>query len=336
MQVERNANSANCVQTDTDLASLIKSLEEKCKSCKPLSAITCVSDCKTWRLKHQIRVLHERIQKPDFLEHLLNTLKNRRRLQILKMTNRQHRSITQLQEKLKSLGHSHSQQTILEEYMTPMIEVGLVQQSQNLYTTTLLGSKVNDLVAGFQDLEEILPSHSECYEETVLEGLLEAPRTHEEARRIIPTNSVARVLSRLAKADLIQAGKEKNYVFFFKTKRDYHLSSLSETEKRVYDDIPEDGISAKKLSKKANISLRRTYKYLRKLKGKKLVFERIKPLRYSLTERGRKMAEMLRALRKLSAETQIATSQFLQNDNNGHHQMETVTDLAENNKHLAA
>lgn len=334
MQIEQNGSSASCMESETNLGSLIKSLEEKCRNCKPVSAIICVSDCKTWRLKNQIRMMHERIQRPDFLEHLLNTLKNQRRLQLLEMVSKHRRSITQLQDELKSLGHSHSQQTIVEEYITPMIEVGLVQEGQNPYTVTLLGSRVNNLVMDFHDLEQALPAHSECYEETTLDALLERPRTHEETRKIIPTTSVPRVLSRLHKADLIQASEEKNYVFFFKTKRDSRLSTLSATESKVYESIPEDGISAKKLSENAHITLRRTYKYLRKLKGKKLVFERKKPLQYSLTEKGRKVAEMLKALRKLSTETQIATSQFLQDEDKNTRE-EPISGTLKNNNSLA-
>ena len=50
---------------------------------------------------------------------------------------------------------------------------------------------------------------------------------------------------------------------------------------------------------------------MRKLKGKKLVFERRKPLTYSLTDRGVKVASMLKNLRNLIAETQDATKRFL-------------------------
>lgn len=314
MQVEPQVRAASFAENQISLGLLIKSLEEKCRNCKPLSAIVCLSDCKTWRLKNQLRMIHARIQRPDFVEQLLNTLKNERRLQLLDIISRQHRSIAQLQEGLRSLGHCHSQQTIIEEYVAPLIEVGLIQDEHNPYAITLLGSRVEDLVKDFQDLEQTLPAHSECYEEEVLGELLERPRTHEEIRNIIPTKSAPRVLSRLNKTRLVQTDKEKNYIFFFKTKRDSRLSKLSETEDKVYSSIPEDGIPSNKLSEKSHISLRRTYKYLRKLKGKKLVFARKKPLRYSLTSEGMRLAEMLKALRKLAAETRAATDQFLRDE----------------------
>lgn len=311
MQIEEHTTSASWAESQTNLGQLIKNLEQKCKNCKPVSPVICVSDCKTWRLKNQIRKLHERMRGPDFLERLLNTLKNERRLQLLDMIAKQHHSLPQLQIELRSQGYVHSQQTIIEEYIAPMVEVGLVQEDQNPYATTFLGSMVNDLVRDFRQLEQALPAHSECYEEAVLGTLLEGPKTYEKIKNVIPTKSAPRVVSRLQKTGLLQTPKEKDYIFFFRTKRDSNQSRQLQSEKKVYDSIPEDGISAKKLACAAKISLRRTYKYLRKLKGKKLVFVRKKPLSYSLTDKGAKLAEILKSLRKLSAETRTVTEQFL-------------------------
>jgi predicted transcriptional regulator len=255
--------------------------------------------------------MYEKTSKPDFTENLLNTLKNQRRLQILDIISRQSYSISKIQEKMSSLGYKHSQQTIMEEYITPLIEAGLIAQGQNPYNLTLFGCRVNDLVRDFPDLEKILPPHSECYEERALDSLLDRPRTYEDMRKVIPVKSVGRVLSRLQKSTLVQTSKEKNYIFFFRTRRNAFLERLSPTEDRVYQDIPDEGIYAGKLSNRSGISLRRTYKYVRKLKGKKLVFERRKPLTCSLTDRGVRVASMLKNLRNLITETQDATKRFL-------------------------
>ncbi len=142
------------VENRSNLNEVVNNLEEKCNKCKPLTALTCVAECKTWKLKNQLRNLHEKIRKPDFAEHLLNTLKNRRRLQILDMISKQNYSISKIQDKMSSLGYKHSQQTIMEEYIDPLIEVGLIQQGQNPYNLTLFGCRVNDLVRDFPDLEE--------------------------------------------------------------------------------------------------------------------------------------------------------------------------------------
>src|SRR4030042_3400572 len=294
-----------------NLNEVINTLEEKCNKCKPLTALTCVAECKTWKLKNQLRNIYEKTSKPDFTENLLNTLKNQRRLQILDIISRQSYSISKVQEKMSSLGYKHSQQTIMEEYIAPLIEAGLIAQGQNPYNLTLFGCRVNVLVRDFPDLEKILPPHSECYEEKALDSLLDRPRTNEDMRKVIPVKSVGRVLSRLQKSTLVQTNNEKNYIFFFRTRRNAFLERLSPTEDRVYQDIPDEGIYAGKMSNRSGISLRRTYKYVRKLKGKKLVFERRKPLTYSLTDRGVKVASMLRNLRNLITETQDATRRFL-------------------------
>jgi len=294
-----------------NLNEVINTLEEKCNKCKPLTALACVAECKTWKLKNQLRNMYEKTSGPNFTENLLNTLKNQRRLRILDIISRQSHSLSKVQEKMSSLGYKHSQQTIMEEYIAPLIEVGLIAQGQNPYNLTLFGCRVNVLVRDFPDLEEILPPHSECYEERALDSLLDRPRTYEDMRKVIPVKSVGRVLSRLQKSTLVQTSKEKNYIFFFRTRRNAFLERLSPTEDRVYQDIPDEGIYAGKLSNRSGVSLRRTYKYVRKLKGKKLVFERRKPLTYSLTDRGVKVASMLKNLRNLITETQDATKRFL-------------------------
>jgi len=299
------------VENRVTLDQTLRNLEEKCKKCKPLTALTCVTECKTWILKNQIRKLNEKLSRPNYLELLLNTLKNRRRLQILEMASKQHYSISKIQQKLSENGYKHSVQTILEEYIRPLEEVGLLQEGRNPFDLTILGSKVSELIKNFPDLEETLPPHSECYEERAVESMLSGPKTYEEIRRVIPRKSAARVLSRLQKASLVESNSGKNYIFFFQTKRCPSLENLSPTESRVYENIPDQGIFAKKLANDAGISLRRTYKYLRKLKGKKLIFERTRPLTYGLTDSGIKLGSMLKSLRNLVGETRITSEKFL-------------------------
>jgi predicted transcriptional regulator len=199
----------------------------------------------------------------------------------------------------------------LEEYIRPLAEVGLLQEDHNPFELTVFGSKVTEMVKSFPDLEEILPPHSECYEERAMESMLSGPKTYEEIRRIIPRKSAARVLSRLQKAGLVESNNDKNYVFFFQTKRSPFLENLSPTENRVYENIRDQGIYAKKLANDSGISLRRTYKYLRKLKGKKLIFERKKPLAYGLTDQGSRVGSMLKSLRNLTIETKATSERFL-------------------------
>jgi predicted transcriptional regulator len=284
METKNNGNPLQGADQQTSLAGLLEKLETTCKNCNPLSPITCLTGCKTWKLKNQLRKLHEKTKNPDFMMKLLNTIKNKRRLELLEIIANERSSSTHLQQKLKGLGFNHSQQTIVEEYINPLMEAGLADQTQNVYYATFFGSKLSELTKNFHDIGEIMPPHSR-----------------------------ARVLSRLQKATLAETSKAKDYIFFFTTRRDPHTSKLSSTEAKVYENIPTEGICARRLAEKTGISLRRTYKYLRKLKGKKLVFTRKKPTSYALTAKGVQMAIMLEALRNLTVEA-LATTAHLVND----------------------
>lgn len=313
METRINANSVLGTDKQTSLTDLLNILEKTCQNCNPLTPITCVTGCKTWKLKNQFRKLREKTENPNFRTKLLNTLKNKRRLQILELISKKHSSIMHIQQRLKKLGFDHSRQTIIREYINPLTEAGLAGQDHNLYYATVFGCKISELVKNFHNLEDILPSHSECYEEITLDKLMKGPKTYEDLKSIIPSKSVARVLSRLQKAELSETSKEKDYIFFFATKRNPEVSLLSPTESRVYNNIPMDGIPARKLAEKSGISLRRTYKYLRKLKGKKLVFTRKKPTSYRLTAKGAQIALMLEALCNLTVEAS-ATAQLAKHE----------------------
>ena len=86
--------------------------------------------------------------------NLLNTLKNDRRLQILEIISEGYYYIARLQQKLKKRGYYHSQQTIAEEYLAPLIEVGLAVEDQNRYYATVFGCRLNELIKGFSDVEK--------------------------------------------------------------------------------------------------------------------------------------------------------------------------------------
>jgi predicted transcriptional regulator len=81
----------------------------------------------------------------------------------------------------------------------------------------------------------------------------------------------------------------------------------------VYENILEEGIPARELALKTKISLRRTYKYLRRLKGKKMIFTREKPRSYALTAKGVQAATMLQSIRELTKEIS-ETATFVLND----------------------
>jgi len=293
------------------LAEILKKSEEVCKNCNPLTPLVCVTRCNIWKLKNEFRKLHEKTKNPYFMVNLLNTLKNKRRLQILKIISKGRYSVGKLQQELKKLGYYHSQKTIAAEYISPLVEVGLADETQSHYYATTFGCKLNEIIKDFLEFENILPPHSECYEEITLNMLLNAPKAFKDLKSVIPAKSVARILSRLQRTKLIETTKEKDYVFYFRTKRDQKKAKFSPTERRVYESITMGGISARKLAEKARISLRRTYKYLRKLKVKKMVFARKSPKSYTLTVKGFQVATLLQNIHNLAVEILATATQLV-------------------------
>jgi predicted transcriptional regulator len=115
----------------------------------------------------------------------------------------------------------------------------------------------------------------------------------------------------LRSVGLIETPEDRDYIFFFKSKRDPEKETFSETERQVYNSIYEEGISAGKLAKETGLSMRRTYKYLRGLKGKKLVFIRRTPKAYGLTSKGENLASVLEGLQQIVDETWSFSQQVI-------------------------
>jgi len=289
------------------IAQTTRDLEETCKNCHPLTPLTCMSNCKIWKLKNEFKNLNKKMEKPDFFSNLLNTLKNSRRIKILGILSNSSHSITSLQEELKKHGYVHSQKTIIKEYISPMMQVGLIENNQKRYHVTMFGCHIYAICKSFENIEKTLPPHSKCHEETALMTLFEKPKTHKELKEMLSIKSLERLLNRLQKAKLVETTRENDYVFYFKTKRDQKKASFSPTERRVYENIPAEGISARQLVEKTHISLRRAYKYLRRLKGKKLVFARKKSKEYVLTAQGYDLVLVLKKIQSLISEVSLAT-----------------------------
>ena len=331
MKTENYSNPLIWTAEQASLADTVEEWTKICKNCNPLTPITCVTNCKIWRQKNEFRRLCEKMKNPTYLTKLLNTLKNKRRLQILDVTSKGRYSLPKLQQELEKLGYQHSQKTIADEYLTPLIDVELLEEDQeNQYHVTLFGCRLNELTRVSYDVADVLPPHSECYEESAVSTLMHAPKAFEDFECIIPRKSIARVLDRLQKAELVKKATENDYVFYFQTQRNPSKAQFSSTEKRVYEDITAEGISARKLAEKTGISLRRTYRYLRKLKGKKLVFARKRLRSYSLTVKGHHVAEFLNEVRNLTVEI-YATALHALNDEN-HESLMQDTNRTKNKK----
>jgi DNA-binding HxlR family transcriptional regulator len=305
----------NNAEKKQDLAEMLRTLDEECRNCAPLNPLECVTRCNTWKLKNELRRLRETMDNPNFIKDLFNVLKNETRLHILNAIVKGRYSVSQLQLELKNAGYVHSQDTITEEYMRPLLDVGLAAEARDEYYATIFGGRLTELLDGFPEFVNVLPAHSECHEETLLGALLSGPKTFQEVEALIPSKIASRVLKRLKTGGLIDTPEERDYVFFFQSKRDPNKETFSETERKVYDSIPEEGISAKKLADKAELSIRRIYKYLRGLKGKKLVFTRKTPKSYALTAKGEKLASLLQDLQDLVEETWNSSEQVISNEN---------------------
>lgn len=310
VQTQANSTASWGAEKQTTLANKLKEWEETCRDCHPLTPTTCITNCRIWKLKSQFRNLNQKIKNSNFVTTLLNTLKNKRRLQVLAVATRQRCSVACLQRELKRHGYYHSQQTILNEYVAPLLKTGLIEDRHSYYATDF-GCRLYNIVKTKHVTDVGLPPHSECYEEKALNLLLAKPQTYKDFENIIPPKSVPRVLKRLQRKKLVETPKETDYTFYFKTKRNPKDAKFSPTERRVYEKIGSEGTSARKLAEKAHISLRRTYKYLRRLKGKKLVFARDKPKTFALTKKGFQTALMLSEIYRLIKEFSTAASQVV-------------------------
>jgi len=316
MKVEETLAMLKNAEKNHDLSGILRTLDAECRNCAPLNPLECITRCNVWKLKNELRRLRETMNNPNFLKNLFNVLKNNTRLHILKAIVKSRYSVSKLQEELKKAGYSHSQETITEEYLRPLLDVGLAAEAQDQYYATTFGGRLTELLGDFPEFVDILPAHSECYEETLLKALLSGPKTFEDVGAFVSPKIASRILQRLKTVGLIETPKERDYVFFFRSKRDPNKESFSSTERKVYGNISEEGVSAKKLAEKTGISLRRTYKYLRALKGKKLVFTRKTPKAYGLTYKGERLASLLNELHNLVEETWKSSEQIINGKEN--------------------
>lgn len=308
-----NVLSIKNLENKSDLSTLLKSLDAECRNCAPITPLECINRCQVYKLKNELRRLRETMDNPNYLKELYNVLKNETRLHILKAIVNGRYSVSQLQQELKKTGHSHSQDTINEEYLQPLMAVGLATESCEEYYATTFGGRLTEVLLEFPEFAEILPAHSECYEEILLRAMLSGPKTFENIETIISPKIASRILKRLRQVGLVLTPEDREYIFFFRSKRDPEKETFSTTERRIYNTIPNEGISAGKLAKETGLSTRRIYKYLRGLKGKKLVFIRRTPKAYVLTSKGEMLASILQELEQIVDETWSSSKQVFSN-----------------------
>jgi predicted transcriptional regulator len=298
-----------------DLVKMLRELNKECQSCAPLTPVKCITRCKTWKLKNELRKLSKKMSNPDYLKDLLNVLKNETRLHILQTSVRRRYSLNKIQQELRKAGYSHSRDTINQEYLKPLLGVGLIAEIQDQYYATTLGNNITSILNDFPDFANVLPAHSECHEETLLRNLLEGSKTFQEIEKILTPSIASRILKRLKKEKLLVTPKEREYIFFFRTRRNPEKETLNLTELNVYNSIPSLGFPVKKIAMEAQLSIRRVYKYLRGLKGKKLVFTRKSPKTYELTDKGEKLALILEDLVEIVEKTWNSSIEIINGEN---------------------
>jgi predicted transcriptional regulator/predicted DNA-binding ArsR family transcriptional regulator len=313
--MSRTVLSSKNLDKKNDLAQMLKQLNKECQNCAPLTPIKCITRCKTWKLKNELRKLSAKMNDPKYVKKLFNVLKNETRVHILQTSVKRRYSLSQLQQELRRAGYSHSRDTINQEYLKPLLGVGLIDELYDQYYATILGNKVTTILNDFPDFVNVLPAHSECNEEKLLRKLLEGPKTFQEIEELLTPAIASRILKRLKKENLLITPEEREYVFFFRTKRNPKKEVLSLTEFNVYNSIPSMGFPVKKIANEVQLSVRRVYKYLRGLKGKKLVFTRKTPKNYELTSRGKKLALLLKDLMDLVENTWVSSLEIVNNEN---------------------
>jgi DNA-binding HxlR family transcriptional regulator/predicted transcriptional regulator len=299
-------------EKNQDLAGMLKSLEAECRSCEPTSPLECITRCQVYKLKNELRNLRETMDNPNYLKELFNVLKNETRFNILQAIVNGGCSIGQLRQMLKKMGDGSSQQNLVEEHLIPLIRAGLVTEKRDEYCTTMFGGRLTELLKNFSEYVQMLPAHSECYEETVLQTLLSGPKKFEEIEARISPKSTSRTLQRLRSTGLIETPTERDYVFFFKTIRDPNKETISPSERKVYDALVAKGSSVGKLAKDTGLSPRRTYKCVKVLKGKKLIFLRKTPKVYALTCKGEMLAWLLQEIQHVVEDTWMSSKQVVQ------------------------
>ncbi len=105
------------IENKHDLSIILKSFEAECKNCTPITPLECISRCKVYKLKNELRTLRETMDNPNYIKDLLNVLKNAARLQILQTIVNGRYSRSKLQGELKKTGYRCNQDIISKEYL---------------------------------------------------------------------------------------------------------------------------------------------------------------------------------------------------------------------------
>lgn len=272
-------------------AAVLRAITETCDSCRPLNPIMCVESCPIWTLKRTYRAAFEDLAEKPSLTDLLRLSKNEGRLQILKRLNDKPGTLQELREHLKHAGHSYSKNTLRHRYIQPLVDVSVVEEQNGVYTITINGKSIFNLLTTSEVMK--LSTSSQGYDELLLKHLLSGPKTYEDLRDVVPNGALRRSLRRLQKNNFVVKPTLNGRIFYYATKK-RPTRKLSPTEMKIFKALPSEGLSAKDLSEKVGISMRRVYKYLKQLKYKRHVRKEEKTAVYRLTDAGTSLAQSIK------------------------------------------
>ena len=183
-------------QNNYDPSGKIKLLNAECRNCTPNSPLECITRCRVYQLKNELRQLWGAMDNPNYIKELFNALKNQTRLSILQAIAKNPYSVNQLRREI-SKTQQHYGQAALTEQLHPLIAVGLATTTRDEYRATAFGVRLTNNLGAFPKFMAALPTHSECYEETVLCALISGPKTFQDIEATVEPKIVSRTLKRL-------------------------------------------------------------------------------------------------------------------------------------------
>ena len=87
-------------ENNYDPSGKLKLLNAECRNCTPTSPLECITRCRVYQLKNELRHLWEAMDNPNYIKELFNVLKNETRLSILQAIVNNTCSVSQLQKEL--------------------------------------------------------------------------------------------------------------------------------------------------------------------------------------------------------------------------------------------
>jgi hypothetical protein len=145
-----------------DPSGRLKLLNAECRNCAPTSPLECITRCRVYQLKNELRHLWGAMDNPNYMKELFNVLKNETRLCILIVIVKNRCSVNQLQKELIKTGHHWTRRRFIE-YLRPLMTVGLATIGADEYRATASACAYRQFGA-FSKFTAMLPAHSECYE----------------------------------------------------------------------------------------------------------------------------------------------------------------------------